>query len=84
VRIRDDGKGSTQRFLRAADDPDKLGHIGHARAGSANWAQLAFWSKEGAGTEVQLTVPGAIGYEKHRDGHRFRLFHREGGDERRS
>jgi hypothetical protein len=38
----------------------------------------------GAGTEVQLTIPGAIAYMKNRDGHRFRLFRRAGGDERRS
>jgi hypothetical protein len=44
-------------------------------------SQLAFWSDVGAGTEVQLTVPGAIAYKKHRDGHRFRFFRRAGSDE---
>jgi hypothetical protein len=44
-------------------------------------ARLDFWSEIGAGTEVQLTVPAAMAYEKRRHHRRFRLFHRAGSDE---
>jgi hypothetical protein len=35
---------------------------------------LEFWSEAGAGTEVRLTLPAAIAYEKSRRGARFRPF----------
>ena len=37
-------------------------------------ARLEFWSEAEAGTEVRLTLPAAIAYEKPRSGTRFRLF----------
>ena len=45
-------------------------------------SRLEFWSEAGAGIEVELTVPAAIAYKKDRDGRRFRLFPKAGGDER--
>jgi hypothetical protein len=36
-----------------------------------------FWSEAGAGTEVQLTVPAAVAYEKSRNKRRFTLFRKE-------
>jgi len=37
-------------------------------------AHLDFWSEIGAGTEVELTVPASLAYQKRKDGRRFRLF----------
>jgi hypothetical protein len=37
-------------------------------------AMLDIWSEAGAGTEVRLTVPAAIAYEKSGDGGKFKLF----------
>ncbi len=64
LRIRDDGKG-IYRIPGMRERAQKIG------------SRLDFWSEKGAGTEVQLTVPAAIGYQKHRNGRRFGLFHRE-------
>jgi len=44
-------------------------------------SRLDFWSEMGAGTEVQLTIPAAMAYEKRLHNRRFRLFHKAGSDE---
>ena len=41
-------RGSTQGFLRTADDLD-IGHIGDARAGSANWGATGLLEQRGCG-----------------------------------
>jgi signal transduction histidine kinase len=84
VRIRDDGKGIDREVLTAGGRSGHFGIPGMRERAQRIGAELAFWSEVGAGTEVQLTVPGAIAYEKHRDGQRFRLFRRGGSDERRA
>ena len=81
VRIRDDGKGIDAKILEQGGRPGHWGISGMRERARRIGSQLAFWSDVGAGTEVQLTVPGAIAYKKHRDGHRFRLFRRAGSDE---
>jgi signal transduction histidine kinase len=80
VRIRDDGKGIDPKILEDGGRPGHWGISGMRERAQRIGAQLAFWSEVGAGTEVQLTVPGAIAYEKHRDGHRFRLFRKADRD----
>jgi signal transduction histidine kinase len=61
VRIRDDGKGIDPRLLDAGRD----GHWGlpgmRERAGQIG-ARLDIWSEVGAGTEVELSVPGTVAY----------------------
>jgi signal transduction histidine kinase len=84
VRIRDDGKGIDPKIFEDGGRPGHWGIPGMRERAQRIGAQLEFWSVAGAGTEVQLTVPGSIAYEKHRDGNRFRLFRRAGSDERRS
>lgn len=81
VRIRDDGKGIDAKILEQGGRSGHWGISGIRERAQRIGAQLAFWSDLGAGTEVQLTVPGSIAYKKHRDGHRFRLFRRAGGNE---
>jgi signal transduction histidine kinase len=61
VRIRDDGKGIDPKLLDAGRD----GHWGlpgmRERAGQIG-ARLDIWSEVGAGTEVELLIPGAVAY----------------------
>jgi len=72
--VRDDGKGIDLRVLK---DHGRAGHWGlpgmYERAEGMG-ARLDIWSEVGAGTEVRLTVPGAIAYEKSGDSGRFKLF----------
>jgi signal transduction histidine kinase len=72
--VRDDGKGIDLRVLK---DHGRAGHWGlpgmYERAEGMG-ARLDIWSDVSAGTEVRLTVPGAIAYEKSGDSGRFKLF----------
>jgi ligand-binding sensor domain-containing protein/signal transduction histidine kinase len=82
--VRDDGKGIDPKVLK---DRGRAGHWGlrgvYERAEGIG-ARLDVWSEAGAGTEVRLTVPGAIAYEKSGDGGRFWLFRKTRIYERRS
>jgi len=72
--VRDDGKGIDSKVLK---DRGRAGHWGlpgmYERAEGIG-ARLDLWSEAGAGTEVRLTVPAAIAYEKSDDSGRFKLF----------
>jgi signal transduction histidine kinase len=72
VRVRDDGTGIDTRVLQEG----RTGHYGlpgmRERA-KAIGGQLEVWSEQGAGTEVQLTIPASVAYAS-RAGRRFRLF----------
>ena len=61
LRIRDDGKGIASKLL----DTGRDGHWGlpgmRERAQEIG-ARLDIWSEIGAGTEVELSVPGSIAY----------------------
>jgi len=81
VRIRDDGKGIDSKILEDGRQAGHWGISGMRERAQRIGSRLDFWSEMGAGTEVQLIVPAAIAYKKHRDGHRFRLFRRAGSDE---
>lgn len=62
VRIRDDGKGIDPERLSAG----RAGHWGltnmRERAAQIG-AELRLWSEVGAGTEVELRIPGAVAYD---------------------
>ena len=64
LRIRDNGKGIDSNVLK---EGARTGHLGlpgvHERAKKMG-ARLKIWSEPGAGTEVELTVPARIAYEK--------------------
>ncbi len=81
VRIRDDGKGIDPKILAAGGQPGHWGISGMRERAQRIGSRLDFWSEMGAGTEVQLTVPAAMAYEKRRPNRRFRLLHRAGSDE---
>jgi signal transduction histidine kinase len=62
LRVRDDGNGIDPKFLGQGG---RAGHWGlpgmHERAQRIG-AQLDVWSKPGAGTEVDLRIPGSLAY----------------------
>ena len=74
VRIRDDGKGIDPRVLHEGGSAGHWGLRGVRERAQQIGAHVDFWSEAGAGTEVELTVPGAIAYEQVKERRRFRLF----------
>ncbi len=84
LRVRDDGRGIDPKVLEAGGQSGHFGIPGMRERAQRIGAHLGFWSEMGAGAEVELTVPASMAYQKRRNVHRFRLFRRAGGDERRS
>jgi len=72
--VRDDGTGMDPKILK---DGRRAGHWGlpgvQERARGIG-ARLEFWSEASAGTEIRLTLPAAMAYERPRNGGRFSLF----------
>jgi len=77
VRIRDDGRGIDPKILQAGGSAGHWGLRGARERAQQIGAHLDFWSEAGVGTEVQLTVPAAVAYEKSRNKRRFTLFRKE-------
>ncbi len=71
--VRDDGKGIDPKILKDGGRPGHWGLPGVYERARGIGARVEFWSQAGAGTEVRLTLPAAIAYEKSRSGSRFRL-----------
>jgi PAS domain S-box-containing protein len=71
LRIRDDGKGIDPEILSATG---REGHFGlhgmKERAEIAN-GKLEIWSRDGAGTEIELTIPAASAYKAVRPSTQF-------------
>jgi len=84
LRVRDNGKGIDRKILEAGGQSGHFGIPGMRERAERVGASLDFWSEMGAGTEVELTVPASMAYQKGRNGRRFQLFHRRGNDEQRS
>jgi ligand-binding sensor domain-containing protein/signal transduction histidine kinase len=64
LRVRDDGIGVDPTVLEQGGRPGHWGMRGvHERAKQIG-ATVDFWSEAGAGTEVQLTVPAAVAYDR--------------------
>jgi len=74
VRIRDDGKGIDPKVLETGGRAGHWGLRGVRERAQQIGARLHFWSEAGAGTEVEITVPSAIAYEKSKERRRFALF----------
>ena len=62
LRIRDDGIGIDPRVLGGGARPGHWGLPGVRERAKLVGAKLDFWSEAGAGTEVQIAIPGAIAY----------------------
>ncbi|MGO9337296.1 MAG: two-component regulator propeller domain-containing protein [Terracidiphilus sp.] len=82
--VRDDGKGIDPQVFK---DGGRAGHWGMPGADErarAIGAKLEYWSEAGAGTEVRLTLPAALAYQKSRNGSWLRLFRKWRNHEQRS
>jgi signal transduction histidine kinase len=62
LSLRDDGLGIDPFLLNEGSRSGHWGMIGMRERAARLGAQLNFWSKPGAGTEIELTVPGKIAY----------------------
>jgi signal transduction histidine kinase/streptogramin lyase len=67
LRIRDDGKGIDLKVLKDGGVTGHWGLRGIRERAERIGAKLDFWSEAGAGTEIQLMVPGSAAYETSRD-----------------
>src|SRR5580698_4078063 len=73
LRFRDDGKGIDPSVVEHGGRSGHWGLPGIRERAKQIGAQLAVWSELGAGTEVELNIPGSIAYEIV-PGARFRIF----------
>src|ERR1700680_2751436 len=78
LRIRDDGKGIDPKLLDAGRD-GHWGLPGMRERAQQMGAQLDMWSEVGAGTEVELSIPGPVAYGTAPGRGGFRLFRKKEG-----
>jgi ligand-binding sensor domain-containing protein/signal transduction histidine kinase len=64
IRFRDDGVGIDPEVLKRGSRLGHWGMIGMRERASQIGAKLEMWSKPGAGTELDLSVPGRIAYDR--------------------
>jgi signal transduction histidine kinase len=64
VRIRDDGRGISDKVLDAGERPGHFGLIGMRERAKKLGAHLDVWSRPGAGTEVDLRIPADVAYRR--------------------
>jgi signal transduction histidine kinase len=77
LRVRDDGKGIDPKLLEAGRD-GHWGLPGMRERAQQIGAQLEMWSEVGAGTEVELRIPGPLAYGTSPSRGIFRLFRKKG------
>jgi signal transduction histidine kinase len=80
LRIRDDGKGIDPRVLDEGGCAGHWGLLGIRERAKRIGARLDVWSELGAGTEIELTIPGRIAYAASRESSGFRLIRRKSGN----
>ena len=76
LRVRDDGRGLDPKVLEASRRPGHWGLAGIRERAQQIGAQLTIWSEDGAGTEIELTVPD-ITYKDASTNSRFKLSRKE-------
>jgi ligand-binding sensor domain-containing protein/signal transduction histidine kinase len=86
LRFRDDGKGIDPHVLEHGGRSGHWGLPGMRERANHIGAKLDIWSKPGAGTEVDLSIPGSIAYEAFpsRAGFRFFVKRKDRSHEHRS
>ena len=62
VRVRDDGKGIDPAVLHAEGPEGHFGLRGMRERAKVAGGKLSVWTSAGAGTEVELTIPGPYAY----------------------
>ena len=68
LRVRDDGRGIDVSTLEADSTPGHWGLTGMRERAELIRAQLSIWSRESAGTEIELRVPARLAYPERRPG----------------
>jgi signal transduction histidine kinase/ligand-binding sensor domain-containing protein len=76
LRFRDDGKGIDPSVVEHGGRSGHWGLPGIRERAKQIGAQLTVWSELGAGTEVELSIPGPVAYEVLPTRARFRLFYK--------
>jgi len=74
LRFRDDGKGIDPSVVERGGRSGHWGLPGIRERATQIGAQLQVWSKLGAGTEVELNIPGSVAYEGSATRTGFHLF----------
>lgn len=69
VRVRDNGRGIDPQVLRLGRE-GHWGLSGMRERAEEIGARLKLWSRPGAGTEVELSIPGDVAYELYSSGRR--------------
>jgi two-component sensor histidine kinase len=77
LRFRDDGIGIDSEILKNGGRKGHWGMTGMYERAKSVHARLSIWSKPGAGTEVELTIPAYIAYDAAPARGRFRLSKRK-------
>ena len=77
LRFRDNGIGIDSEILKTRGREDHWGMTGMYERAKNVHARLSIWSKPGAGTEVELTIPAYIAYDSAPSLVRFRLSRRK-------
>ena len=77
VRIRDDGKGIASAIMEERRRSGHYGIRGMRERAERVGGKLEVWSAAGAGTEIQLSIPGNIAFGKPGAGSLFRRFRRK-------
>ena len=84
--VRDNGSGIDPPFANQGSRAGHWGLPGMRERAKSFGGKLEVWSERGAGTEIELSVPGAIAYGKSEPRRRFWLWRKktEGTDGRQS
>ncbi len=78
LRIRDDGTGIDPKILFSGSRAGHWGLPGMRERAKNFGGEMEVWSEGGAGTEVELTIPGSIAYGGPSTSGRFRFAGRKG------
>ena len=77
VRIRDDGKGIDPAIVEEGGRSSHYGLPGMRERAESIGGKLDVWTGAGAGTEIQLSIPGNIAFGKPGAGSLFPRFRRK-------
>ena len=85
LRFRDDGSGIDPKIIEAGGKPGHWGMRGMRERAAKIGAHLETWSRPGAGTELELRIPGSVAYSAQGNGSLWRtlrqLWHEEMPDD---
>jgi hypothetical protein len=80
LRFRDDGSGIDPKIIEAGGKPGHWGMRGMRERAAKIGAHLETWSRPGAGTELELKIPGSVAYNAQGNGSLWRQCFREATD----